>query len=86
MQFPVFPSSSVKEKPNHFPDLDTTLLWREFKEGSELAFTAIYKKHVNSLYHYGERLTRHKELIEDSIHDFFVELWKQRENYGKLSK
>lgn len=64
---------------------DPDTVWNEFREGSELAFTAIYKRFIYDLYHYGERLTDDKELIEDSIHDFFVELWKQRKSYGEVS-
>lgn len=56
-------------------------IWDEFRKGSELAFTALYKKYVADLYHYGERLTNDKQLIEDSIHDLFVELWRQRAGY-----
>jgi len=59
-------------------------LWKEFKEGSELAFTVIYKKFVYDLYHYGERITPDRELIEDSIHDFFVDLWNHRDAYGDV--
>lgn len=76
-----------RSKQNNQPQsgADAINLWHEFRNGNELAFTAIYKKYVNDLYHYGERLTPHKELIEDSIHDFFVELWKQREAYGEVT-
>jgi RNA polymerase sigma factor (sigma-70 family) len=56
-------------------------IWDEFRKGSELAFTALYKRYVTDLYHYGERLTDDKQLIEDSIHDLFVELWRQRAGY-----
>lgn len=62
-------------------DWDVCLVWKEFRNGSELAFTAIYKRYATDLYHYGERLTGNKQIIEDSLHDLFVELWRQRSNY-----
>jgi RNA polymerase sigma factor (sigma-70 family) len=62
-------------------DANPEQIWDEFRNGSELAFTALYKKYVADLYHYGERLTDDKQLIEDSIHDLFVELWRQRASY-----
>ena len=62
-------------------DWNPEQVWDEFRKGSELAFTALYKKYVADLYHYGERLTSDKQLIEDSIHDLFVELWRQRAGY-----
>jgi RNA polymerase sigma-70 factor (ECF subfamily) len=60
-------------------------VWNEFRKGSELAFTALYKQYVYVLYHYGERITPNRQLIEDSIHDFFVDLWNHREGYGEIS-
>lgn len=62
-------------------DRDDHAVWDEFRKGSELAFTAIYKRYATDLYHYGERLTGNKQLIEDSLHDLFVELWRQRNHY-----
>lgn len=62
-------------------DWDACSAWKEFRNGSELAFTAIYKRYAVDLYHYGERLTGNKQIIEDSLHDLFVELWRQRSKY-----
>lgn len=68
--------------PAHEPqEWDPCSAWKEFRNGSELAFTAIYKRYATDLYHYGERLTSNKEIIEDSLHDLFVELWRQRARY-----
>ncbi|MEX2514201.1 MAG: sigma-70 family RNA polymerase sigma factor [Cyclobacteriaceae bacterium] len=58
-------------------------LWMEFRQGNENSFVQIYNKYILSLYHYGERITSDRELIEDSIHDVFVDLWKQRERIGQ---
>src|SRR5690554_2328462 len=63
---------------------DEPILWAEFKKGSEKAFTTIYNQYIVSLYHYGEMITSDKELIEDSIHDFFIDLWKNRENLAQV--
>lgn len=60
------------------------ILWSEFKKGNEKAFTTIYNQYIVALYHYGEMITSDKELIEDSIHDFFVDLWKNRENLAQV--
>ena len=67
------------------PAWNDHVVWNEFRAGSELAFTAIYKRYIYELYHYGERLTANKSLIEDSIHDLFVELWNQRTHYGEVA-
>src|SRR5690606_16106282 len=67
-------------------DWNPEQIWDEFRNGSELAFTALYKMYVADLYHYGERLTDDKQLIEDSIHDLFVELWRQRSRYKPVQR
>jgi len=63
-------------------NLEEYILWGEFKKGDEDAFTLIYNKYIFLLFSYGERLTSNKELIEDSIHDLFVDIWKNRESIG----
>src|SRR5690606_11079334 len=67
-------------------DWNPEQIWDEFRNGSELAFTALYKMYVADLYHYGERLTDDKQLIEDSKHDLFVELWRQRSRYKPVQR
>ncbi|EPR67307.1 RNA polymerase sigma factor [Cyclobacterium qasimii] len=62
---------------------DDTVLWKQFKAGNEVAFSAIYKRYIVALFNYGEIITSDKELIEDSIHDLFVELWKKRESIAQ---
>lgn len=69
--------------PSH-QDWDASTTWKEFRNGSELAFTAIYKRYATDLYHYGERLTGNKQIIEDSLHDLFVELWRRRSKYESV--
>lgn len=67
-----------KEKENK----NDQQVWIEFKQGSESAFAEIYNKFILPLYNYGERITPDRELIEDSIHDVFVDLWRQRDRIG----
>ena len=62
---------------------DDTMLWRQFKAGNEVAFSALYKRYIVLLYNYGEIITSDRELIEDSIHDLFVELWKNRKTIAQ---
>lgn len=85
MRYPLSDKSTVILKPTPPDPWNPVAIWYEFRRGNELAFTALYKKYVTSLYHYGERITPDKELIEDSIHDFFVELWNRRHRYGEVN-
>ena len=54
--------------------------WRRFKDGDIKALESIYRQHIESLMHYGLRITPDTDLIKDSMQDLFIELWKSREN------
>lgn len=56
------------------------LLWDQFKNGNKKALELIYRNYINDLINYGYRITADADLIKDSIHDLFIELWKSREN------
>lgn len=61
-------------------DSDEMALWRAFKSGDEAAFARMYQRYSRILYGYGFRVTQDAALIEDSIQDLFIELWRTREN------
>ncbi len=69
-------------KPQLLPlsELNQTLLWAAFRQGSEAAFQQIYCLYARDLLSYGHRVTNDVPLIEDSIHDLFIELWQTRKN------
>lgn len=60
-------------------DLNFDDCWQRFKKGDKNAFEKIYRMHAKALMSYGYRVTSNRTLIEDSIHDLFVELWQSRE-------
>ncbi len=53
--------------------------WIAFKGGDKDAFERIYRANASRLLAYGYRITSDKDVIEDSLHDLFVELWQSRE-------
>ena len=57
-------------------------LWRAFRNGDREAFTAIYERHVYALVGYGEKIIPQREVVEDAIHDLFVDLWRRRHALG----
>lgn len=54
-------------------------LWKAFKLGDEIAFEEIYERYFKVLSSYGYRIITDKLLLEDAIHDLFLELWRRRE-------
>ena len=64
--------------------VDDTILWDHFKQGNELAFTILYKRHVHRLYNYGMHTCRDKELVLDCIQELFARLWDRRETVSSV--
>lgn len=61
------------------------LLWKQFKMGDVDAYEAIYRKNVQSLYTYGQKITQDLDLIKDCIQDLFIEIWKKRESLADVN-
>jgi RNA polymerase sigma factor (sigma-70 family) len=59
------------------------LLWNTFRQGNRPAFQRIYELYAKDLVSYGHKITGNVQLIEDSLHDLFIELWQSRENLSE---
>ncbi len=68
----------------HIENADDSLLWQAFKKGEREAFELLYKKYFKILGAYGLRLNPDKDLVEDAIHDVFIELWRRKEYLGDV--
>ena len=69
---------NLNEKKYH---LDKEI-WNAFKDGSLTAYKSIYEKHIDLLFNYGNKITQHKELVEDCMQDLFVDLWIKKSKLG----
>jgi RNA polymerase sigma factor (sigma-70 family) len=63
--------------------MNDSLLWARFKTGCPDAFSSIYGSNFKILFYYGCRLTSNRDLVKDSIHDLFLDLWIRRANLGE---
>lgn len=54
--------------------------WARLKEGDQAAFERIYSTHVKLLVLYGLKITDDHALVQDSIQDLFIEIWRNRRN------
>ena len=70
-------SPSMKNSFQH-TEMSDLALWRLFLQGDEQAFATIFDVHSAILYRYGNAITSHSEIVEDSIQDIFIELWNSR--------
>ena len=58
--------------------------WERLRKGDQEAFSRIYYEYIDDLYHYGERLTSDRPLIEDCLQDLFAELWSRQERLPEV--
>lgn len=57
--------------------------WLSFQQGNKLALAACYHEYADYLYNYGCKFTDNTSLVEDTIQDLFLKLWKNRANLGQ---
>lgn len=59
-------------------------LWASFVNcGDDDALKSLYKRFADTLYAFGLRFTQDKELVKDSIHDLFLDLFKYRDSLAQ---
>ena len=49
-------------------------VWFRFRSGDQAAFSEIYEEFIDSLFAYGSKITRDRELVKDCIQDIFIDL------------
>lgn len=57
-------------------------IWTKFRSGDDFTLSLIYSNHAKSLYRYGLKFTGNHNLIEDVIHDLFIDLIRNRKTIG----
>ena len=55
-------------------------LKEEIIDGNKEAFATVYDLYIKNLYAYGSSITPNIDLIEDAMHDVFVDMYMHREN------
>ncbi|MGF1924500.1 MAG: RNA polymerase sigma factor [Bacteroidia bacterium] len=58
-------------------------LWVSFIDGDDKALNTLYNNFVDVLYAFGLRFTDDVDLVKDSIHDLFVDLYKYRKTLSR---
>lgn len=55
-------------------------VWLRFRSGDQIAFSEIYEEFIDSLFAYGSKITRDRELVKDCVQDIFVDLQRLQPN------
>lgn len=75
---------SMKFKNTYFEPFAIQRLRDEFVAGDDKAYTTIYNLYAKDLYAFGLSFRVKTEIIEDAIHDIFVEIYTHRQNLEKV--
>jgi len=75
---------SMKFKNTTFEPIPIDRLRDEFVGGDDNAYSEIYNLYAKDLYAFGLSLRAKTDLIEDAIHDIFVEIYTHRQNLEKV--
>ena len=55
-------------------------VWIRFRSGDQAAFSEIYEEFIDSLFAYGSKITRDRELVKDCVQDILVDLQRLQPN------
>jgi RNA polymerase sigma factor (sigma-70 family) len=64
---------------------DDRMKWDRFRKGDDQALAEIYAEYAGSLYVYGQKLTGNRVLVEDALHDLFIDLIRNRRTIGQTT-
>jgi RNA polymerase sigma factor (sigma-70 family) len=63
---------------------ENQLLWKSFLQGNKEALATIFLLFHDDLFRYGLKLAGNNDLVEDSLQDLFLQLWKNRQNLRQI--
>lgn len=59
-------------------------VFKHIQNGDIDAYSGLYKEYYKRFYNYGRKFTTHTFLIEDSIQEVFLDLWKRRDKLSHV--
>lgn len=68
---------------NHYFKMDNPV-FKHIMNGDIEAYSGLYKEYYKRFYNYGRKFTTHTFLIEDSIQEVFLDLWKRRDKLSHV--
>ena len=58
-------------------------LWNQIRKGDAQAYNELYDRYVDSLFTFGIQYTNDETLVQDAIHDIFIELHRYRKTVAE---
>jgi RNA polymerase sigma factor (sigma-70 family) len=60
--------------------LDEEALWKGVQSGDQAQFEVLYNRFFKPLYNYGRKVCSNSTILEDAIHDLFLDIWRYHAN------
>jgi RNA polymerase sigma factor (sigma-70 family) len=57
---------------------DELVLWESFRRGDRSALADIFSAHYELLERYGRKIIPDSDILQDLIHDIFIQLWERK--------
>ena len=54
------------------------ILWESFLENDAVSFGLLFKRYYPDLFQYGNKICKQMPVLEDSIQELFLDIWKNR--------
>ncbi len=64
---------------------EDSVIWLNIQRGNQCALEALYNRFFKTLYNYGRKVCSNKTIVEDAIHDLFLDLWQYRANLSSTT-
>jgi RNA polymerase sigma-70 factor (ECF subfamily) len=64
---------------------DETSLWRGIKNDDQACFEEVYNRFLQNLVGYGRKICSNRDVVNDAIHDVFLDIWKYRKNLSETT-
>ncbi len=65
---------------------DELAVLQQLAEGSEQAFTILYKRYRIIVYKFVKKVIRSEDLAEDIVQEIFTRLWQRRESFAEVEQ
>jgi RNA polymerase sigma factor (sigma-70 family) len=57
---------------------DDLVLWEGVRAGNPVSFEKLYNSYFGLLYNYGRKVCSNPTILDDAIHDLFLDIWRYR--------
>lgn len=65
--------------------IDEIALWKGIQQGDQRCFEALYNLFYQKLLGYGRKICTNRDIVNDALHDVFIDIWKYRQNLSNTT-